>query len=988
MKTITRNTFAWATLAAVIAVGSLIAQDSDPIKQKTQILSEALKAREEGDLKTARDRYEALQKLDQADEGAKEGLAAVNAAISAAEATKSGAPVVAEPVAVKPAAPATEPAKQPAKPADLITTVETSHQNLYREVELAIAKAKESAAQANYKEALRILDGANGALPSNPTAQPLRDEIALTRQDILGRREAGDQGTDAIARAEIDRIAKLNDVKISASTALVVEAEGLIRDESYDAAKEKLDKAKQGLPNNIATAKLAARIKNDVAAIYSRRALAAIEAREMTKADGYIKDFENLKVDEAAAVALRAEFDDKKSDPTYRNIDDLSPGLRAKDQKIDELLVKGRARYLYGDYTGALDAYREVLQYQPNNSEAKAFQVRIRQFISENSGAWNRGVTKGKLFELLDESWKLPEVYNREVVGTTGKTDTDPTIDKLRSITVPEINIRDMPFDRAITQLINISQSYDKENKGVNMVVIDPDRKNPSVNMTLRNVSLEKAIDLITKQVNFTYTINQGILEIRPDSGSNDLETEFFPLSSAAETKMTGLNTGVSASTTGGAANPFGAGSTSGSGSSDVNPRNEGIKNFLTRSGVSFEVQGAQLNYDGTTLIVTQNRKNLERIRNILRRYSDIKQVHIEAKFIEVSESSLNELSSNLRLSDANGVRAQTNLRSINDVFGSTSTSSNGQIVSSGGTPLPIPNLPPAFPTANYGGTSPNFGGPTAATNSGYAMGQIGTIGSYDLSIFLKAIEQNSGADLMSAPSLTVLDGKTAIVKIAQLLRYPQSYGDVQAQVSAASQTGGDAVAITAGTPQDFTVQDVGVTLEVTPTVGADDSIALNLKPKVVEFEGFVEYGGTSIAISGNTTVSVPSGFFQPIFTTREVTTDVTVFDGATVVIGGLTREEVKTVNDKVPVLGDIPLLGTAFRSNSKSTVKRNLTVFVTANLVSPGGATLRSNYPGMRAGSTFSNPVILSPGGAVYREPIEVNNAPAAPTAPAPAAQ
>ena len=989
MKTITRNTFAWATLAAVIAVGSLIAQDSDPIKQKTQILSEALKAREEGDLKTARDRYEALQKLDQADEGAKEGLAAVNAAIAAAEATKSGAAVVAEPVAAKPTEPAkVVVAKEPAKPADLITTVETSHQNLYREVETAIAKAKESADQSNYKEALRILDGANGALPSNPTAQALRDEIALTRQDILGRREAGEQGTDAIARAEIDRIAKLNDVKISASTALVVEAENLIRDENYDAAKEKLDKAKQGLPNNIATAKLAARIKNDVAAIFSRRALVAIEAREMTKADGYIKDFENLKVDEAAAVALRAEFNDKKSDPTYRNIDDLSPGLRSKDLKIDELLVKGRARYLYGDYTGALDAYREVLQYQPNNAEAKAFQVRIRQFISENSGAWNRGVTKGKLFELLDESWKLPEVYNREVVGTSGKTDTDPTIDKLRSITVPEINIRDMPFDRAITQLINISQSYDKENKGVNMVVIDPDRKNPSVNMTLRNVSLEKAIDLITKQVNFTYTINQGILEIRPDSGSNDLETEFFPLSSAAETKMTGLNTGVSASTTGGAANPFGASSTTGSGSGDVNPRNEGIKNFLTRSGVSFEVQGAVLNYDGTTLIVTQNRKNLERIRNILRRYSDIKQVHIEAKFIEVSESSLNELSSNLRLSNANGVRAQTNLRSINDVYGSTSTSTNGQIVPNGGTPLPIPNLPPAFPTANYGGTNPNFGGPSAAANSGYAMGQIGTIGSYDLSIFLKAIEQNSGADLMSAPSLTVLDGKTAIVKIAQLLRYPQSYGDVQAQVSAASQTGGDAVAITAGTPQDFTVQDVGVTLEVTPTVGADDSIALNLKPKVVEFEGFVEYGGTSIAISGGVTVSVPSGFFQPIFTTREVTTDVTVFDGATVVIGGLTREEVKTVNDKVPVLGDIPLLGNAFRSNSKSTVKRNLTVFVTANLVSPGGATLRSNYPGMRAGSTFSNPVILSPGGAVYREPIEVNNTPAAPTAPAPAAQ
>jgi hypothetical protein len=56
--------------------------------------------------------------------------------------------------------------------------------------------------------------------------------------------------------------------------------------------------------------------------------------------------------------------------------------------------------------------------------------------------------------------------------------------------------------------------------------------------------------------------------------------------------------------------------------------------------------------------------------------------------------------------------------------------------------------------------------------------------------------------------------------------------------------------------------------------------------------------------------------------------------------------------------------------------------VFVTANLVSPGGATLRSSHPGMRAGATFSNPTIISPAGAVYREPIEA----ASPTEPAPA--
>jgi general secretion pathway protein D len=52
-----------------------------------------------------------------------------------------------------------------------------------------------------------------------------------------------------------------------------------------------------------------------------------------------------------------------------------------------------------------------------------------------------------------------------------------------------------------------------------------------------------------------------------------------------------------------------------------------------------------------------------------------------------------------------------------------------------------------------------------------------------------------------------------------------------------------------------------------------------------------------------------------------------------------LTREEVKKVEDKVPILGDIPLLGRVFRSKGKSTQKRNLLIFVTANLVSPGGA-------------------------------------------------
>jgi general secretion pathway protein D len=136
----------------------------------------------------------------------------------------------------------------------------------------------------------------------------------------------------------------------------------------------------------------------------------------------------------------------------------------------------------------------------------------------------------------------------------------------------------------------------------------------------------------------------------------------------------------------------------------------------------------------------------------------------------------------------------------------------------------------------------------------------------------------------------------------------------------------------------------------------------------VTEFEGFVEYGGSSVAISGQTTITMPSGFYQPIFSTREITTKVTVWDGATLVMGGLTREEVKKTSDKVPVLGDIPFLGALFRSKGESSSKRNLLIFVTANLVSPGGSPKKQVLRNVPASSTFQNPTVVTPSGTNSR--------------------
>jgi general secretion pathway protein D len=76
----------------------------------------------------------------------------------------------------------------------------------------------------------------------------------------------------------------------------------------------------------------------------------------------------------------------------------------------------------------------------------------------------------------------------------------------------------------------------------------------------------------------------------------------------------------------------------------------------------------------------------------------------------------------------------------------------------------------------------------------------------------------------------------------------------------------------------------------------------------------------------------------QPFFKERSIETHVSIYNGATIVMGGLITEERKSMEDKIPFLGDIPFLGRLFRSRSEWSNKRNLLIFVTARLVDPRG--------------------------------------------------
>jgi general secretion pathway protein D len=659
------------------------------------------------------------------------------------------------------------------------------------------------------------------------------------------------------------------------------------------------------------------------------------------------------------------------------NLETVAPVADA----VARLANRARSQYRAGEPAAAAETFRAVLVLDAGHVESRAYLDRIAREAREVAER-HRASTRMQLLSEVDQSWQRPGVYQAREAVEDAEARTAPLARKLEEIMLPTVSFTRVEIGRVVSALSAASEEFDVSDampKGVNIVLLDPAAKAPMVSITLRNTNLKRVLDFVTESVGYQYEVQADAVVVRPGGEAASLATAFFPVTRATVLRMTGLGGGPATGVRR-AADPF---SSTGA-SNDAVPGGEAgsMRIFLQQAGVNFDtVPGSDLAYDGSAIIVTQTARNLERISNILNRYNDIRQVEIEAKFMEVQEGALEELGVNWNVATKAtqqnaGAQAKylTGNRTLQAAFSNTTSNQQGSIVrpesetmnadgSVAITPelnIPIINNAPQIPGIAYLGAGAN------------ALANItGVIGEFDVNAIIRALSQQQGTDLLSAPRVTVLSGNPATMTVAQELRYPQSFGQTQSQVGTGNASGGGSagVAITAGTPQEFATRNVGVELRVTPTVEEDDySISLDLNPKVTEFDGFVEYGGPSVAISGSTTVTVPSGFYQPIFSVRDISTKVTIWDGATLIMGGLTREEVKKVNDKVPVLGDLPLLGRMFRSKGESAQKRNLLIFVTANLVSPGGAPKKQALQKTAPNSLFQNPVIITPAGAEVR--------------------
>ncbi|MEN3371240.1 MAG: ral secretion pathway protein [Verrucomicrobiota bacterium] len=496
------------------------------------------------------------------------------------------------------------------------------------------------------------------------------------------------------------------------------------------------------------------------------------------------------------------------------------------------------------------------------------------------------------------------------------------------------------------------------------------------ITITLNEIPLGEALRYIASQAGLKVKIEPYAVSIIPISEmSNDLLTKQYrvpPGFISGSLNVSGSALNQPASKAGGAPPVTGtAKDTQESTGGRQLVNREGAKEFLENQGVDFRVPGSSANFlpQSSRLIVRNTADNLELVDAIVEQanISGPKQVEIESKFIEINQTNLKELGFDWLL-------GQFNIPGSNRVFGSGGTSGTAPGLVPGNYPFIPPGGDPVgqFPVT-AGNRSGNlaisanaidsllFGVPGASSLAPGIFGLSGVFTDPQFQVVIRALNQKKGIDLLSAPRVTTKSGQRAVIEIVREFRYPTQFqppqipqnfrGDTITDngLSTGGRTSG-AFPVTPTTPTAFETRNTGVTLEVEPVVGPDGiTIDLNLVPQVVEFEGFINYGSPIQTTSTNflgqtsTVILTPNVINQPIFSTRKVTTSVSVWDGQTVVLGGLMREDVQKTEDRTPILGDIPIVGRLFRTNVDQHIKRNLVIFVTARLVNPGGQPVNS---------------------------------------------
>ncbi len=442
-----------------------------------------------------------------------------------------------------------------------------------------------------------------------------------------------------------------------------------------------------------------------------------------------------------------------------------------------------------------------------------------------------------------------------------------PLTTKSVSISARGIPLRDVLYTIAETANLNLVME-----NGVN-----PDLP---ITMTFEDVFIEDALNIIFNSVDYFYAIKDNILIVKA------METRIFELGQPNVIQEYKINVGgdiLSGISSEGAESTL-SGDVSLSSASDKPSFDfwEAIESSL-RSILQTEtvVAGSEPQADFTinrmtgTVMVTASKKNIEKVREYILDLKKVlnRQVIIEARIVEVQLSK--------------GLKYGINWTEVGKWFGVGTTTMGTNLFAE-----------------VVGVSDPGF--------------QFNITENDNLSLVLKALEEQGNVKTLSNPRVNIMNGQTAVLSVGRNTTFVS-------RVESTTETSGSTPVTT------FTVDTnsilSGLMFGLVPYINSDGEITMTITPIITDLVSLdaqlIGSGGNSVEIK------------LPTVDLKEMSTTVKVLNGQLVIIGGLIDKDENLNEDKVPILGDIPVLGAAFRRVERTQTNKELVIMLIPRIVS-----------------------------------------------------
>ena len=627
---------------------------------------------------------------------------------------------------------------------------------------------------------------------------------------------------------------------------------------------------------------------------------------------------------------------------TFDSEQEALAAIKRDEQRELEAAVRRRLDEIQGlidkkKYEEALSKLEPLKRFDFCKPEVTSMERTVEILRRGNADTINGEYTRTHMMKEADKELALPSTY-----GTTVLIDQN-----LSPIELPKGSQEDLINKKISLSLesADVAQLVEELNaNGLNVIADDALQSEKTLTVKFKDVPIKELFAYIARNMGIAFYVGENMVWVTEGEtgGGPKLETRIIRLPQGFVPEV-----------------PQGGGGAPGArggGGNVAAVQDTELEDVLT-SFLSDSPEGASFRIfrDRNILVIRDTRENLRFAEELIKEFDKPPlQVAIEARFITINEDDLRDV----------GVEMN-------------------QQLTADGRSLAVPPFSNRFgPEAVKAISSlSKFGEVDTESGEGNVI-LSGVIGNRIFETVIRMIETKSSAVSLSVPRVTVMNNRTARIRKGDKLYYFEEYDTASIDMG---DQGTRTTLVPTGSPTEL---PIGLTLDVRVNIGNDKkTIMLGLKPEIVKFIKWESYNYVnSDDDDDDDDDDTMAQIKLPRTNEQMIATSVEVQSGETVVLGGLLEQTKSNEVRKIPLLGDLPIVGFLFRRTIKSYEPKNLLIFVTARIINSRGEFVKVREDGLAEGEKGDARAVKAAALPVPAPVPAVAPAPAAKPAAAPA--